>query len=190
MRPLRIVLIATLLAVPTVSQAGGAFLFKGGVLRINDDSQVVGPSLRDVDQDSYSTLALNIEARKKNGVAFGAELITFRNDFTPPVAPQQGVVRTHVLQFVAKKYFNPGGVFYPYLGAGVGASHIDADYSSAGGSYQNDEFVLALQAVLGFELRFDNLSFVLEAKHLYFDVGRNEFDPTGTGVFAGFGFNW
>ena len=191
MHPLRYVLTATLFIAPAVSEAGGAFLFKGGVLRLADDSQVLGPTLRNIDQDSYSTLALNIEARKKNGVAFGAELITFRNDFTPPTAPQEGVARTRVLQFVGKKYFDPGGAFHPYLGAGVGASHIEVDYNSAGGSSQSDDFVLALQAVLGFELRFDNLSFVLEAKHLYFDVGGgNDYDPTGTGVFAGFGFNW
>jgi hypothetical protein len=40
------------------------------------------------------------------------------------------------------------------------------------------------------ELRFDNLSFMLEAKHIYFNVDSNQYDPTATGVLAGMGFNW
>ncbi|MCK7579438.1 MAG: hypothetical protein MZV65_29415 [Chromatiales bacterium] len=49
-----------------------------------------------------------------------------------------------------------------------------------------------LSAVIGVELRFDNLAFTLEAKHLYHDIesGGNEYDPTATGVFAGVGFTW
>lgn len=46
--------------------------------------------------------------------------------------------------------------------------------------------------MLGVELRFDNLSLLVEAKTLYLDNASNdvEYDPTASGVFVGAGFNW
>lgn len=192
MRPIRVFLTAALVALPAVTEAGGAFLFKGGLLRLADDSQTLDLTARNLDEQSMGTLALNLEARKKNGVAFGAEFITYRNEFTPPNAPGPGEARTRVLQFVGKKYFSPSDVFHPYFGAGIGIGNTEVTFTSGGSSFSDEEFTLALQVVAGFELRFDNLSFVLEAKHLYHDIegGGNEYDPTATGAFAGLGFNW
>jgi hypothetical protein len=192
MHSIRIALTAALLALPAVTEAGGIFLFKGGALRLADDSQTLDLAPRNLDEESMGTLALSIEARKKNGVAFGAEFVTYRNEFTPPTAPGPGEARTRVLQFVGKKYFSPTDVFHPYFGAGIGVGNTEVTFTSGGVSFSDEEFTLALQAVVGFELRFDNLSFVLEAKHLYHDIegGGNEFDPTSTGAFVGLGFNW
>jgi opacity protein-like surface antigen len=188
MRPFRLLLASLLIASPTLTEAGGAFLFKAGTVRLNDTSQLLDSAPRDLDDVSYSTLTLNLEARRKSGVAFGAEFITYRHDFTPPTSPEPGVARTRTLQFVGKKYFKVGGPLHPYLGAGIGGGHTEVTYPG----FTDDEFTLVLQAVLGLEMRFENLSFVVEAKHLYHDIegGGNEYDPSGTGFFAGMGFNW
>jgi opacity protein-like surface antigen len=181
---------AALCMLSGTAAADGAFFIKGGVMRLQDDGQVINLTPRSLDDTSYSTLAFNWEVRKRNGVALGMEFLTYRNEFTPPAA-QPGEAKTIALQFVGKKYFIDGGAFHPYVGGGIGAGRTNVSYNN-GTSYSDEEFTLALQFLLGFELRFDNLSFVLEGKHLYHDIegGGNEYNPTATGVFAGMGLNW
>ncbi len=172
---------------PATAAAGGAIFLKGGAMRLQDDGQMLDLAQRSLDEISQSTLAFSWEARKKNGVALGMEFLTYRNEFTPPAA-QPGEAKTIALQFVGKKYFIDGGVFHPYVGAGVGVGRTNVSYAG----FSDEEYTLAIQILLGFELRFDNLSFILEGKHLYHDIesGGNEYDPTATGVFAGMGINW
>ena len=174
----------------SAAAAGGAIFIKGGVMRLQDDGQVIDLTSRSLDDTSYSTLAFNWEVRKRNGVALGMEFLTYRNEFTVTAA-QPGEAKTIALQFVGKKYFIDGGAFHPYVGGGIGVGRTNVSYNN-GTSYSDEEFTLALQFLLGFELRFDNLSFVLEGKHLYHDIegGGNEYNPTATGVFAGMGLNW
>jgi opacity protein-like surface antigen len=181
-----------LLALPSLSAADGAFLFKAGSMRVTDSSQNFEGQVRALDEDSSGTLALNIEARKPSGVAFGAEFLTYRNDFTPPTG-EPGEAKTWAIMFVGKKYFVSGGPFHPFFGAGIGGARVNYSFRDPfSGDISDDEFNLALQAVAGFEFRFDGIAFSLEAKHVYHDVesGGNEYDPTATGVFAGFGFTW
>jgi outer membrane protein W len=181
-----LLLSAALVMLPGTAAAGGAFFIKGGAMRLQDDTQMIDLQQRSLDDTSYSTLAFSWEVRKRNGVALGMEFLTYRNEFTPPAA-QPGEAKAIALQFVGKKYFIDSGVFHPYVGGGIGAGRTNVSY----GSYSDEEFALVLQVLLGFELRFDNLSFVLEGKHLYHDIegGGNEYNPTATGVFAGMGIN-
>jgi len=182
-----LLLSAALVMIPGTAAAGGALFIKGGAMRLQDDSQMINLAPRNLDETSYSTLAFSWEVRQKSGVALGMEFLTYRNEFTPPAA-EPGEAKTIALQFVGKKYFIDGGVFHPYVGGGVGVGRTNVSY----GAFSDEEFTLAIQVLLGFELRFDNLSFVLEGKHLYHDIesGGNEYDPTATGVFAGMGINW
>jgi len=186
-----LLLSAALVTLPGTAGADGAFFIKGGVLRLQDDGQVIDSQQRNLDDTSYSTLAFNWEVRKRGGVALGMEFLTYRNEFTPPAA-QPGEAKTVALQFVGKKYFIDGGVFHPYVGGGIGGGRTNVTYSSGGTEFSDEEYTLALQVLLGIEFRFDNLSFVLEGKHLYHDIegGGNEYDPTATGIFAGMGLNW
>lgn len=176
---------------PALAQAGGAFLVKGGTMRLSDDRQMLDLANRDLEENSNGTIAFNIEARKRNGVALGFEYINYRHDFTSPVG-ESGEARTQTAQFLGKKYFIQGGPVHPYLGVGIGAGKTNVDYTGGGGAFTDQEFTLALQALLGMELRFDNLSFLAEVKHMYHDIegGGNEYDPTATGLFVGMGFNW
>ena len=189
---LGLIISGVLAVVPAVAHAGGAFLVKGGTMRLTDDRQVIDFVNRDLEESSNGTLAFNIEARKRNGVALGFEYLTYRHDFTSSAA-ESGEAKTQVAQFLGKKYFIHGGPVHPYVGVGIGAGKTNVSYSpTAGASYSDEEFTLALQALLGLELRFDNISFVAEVKHLYHDIegGGNEYDPTATGLFVGMGFNW
>jgi hypothetical protein len=186
-----LLLSAALVILPGTAAAGGALFIKGGAFRLQDDGQMIDLQQRNLDDTSHSTLAFSWEVRKKSGVALGMEFLSYRNDFTPPAA-LPGEAKTVALQFVGKKYFIDGGVFHPYVGGGIGAGRTNVSYNNLGVEFSDEEYTLAMQFLLGFELRFDNLSFVLEGKHLYHDIesGGNEYDPTATGIFAGMGINW
>lgn len=185
------ILIPLLVMLPPLSQAGGAFLVKGGTMRLSDDRQTLDLVSREFEENSNGTIAFNIEARKRSGVALGFEYINYRHDFTSSLG-ESGEARTQTAQFLGKKYFIQGGPLHPYLGVGIGAGKTNVDYSTPARTYTDQEFTLALQALLGLELRVDNLSFVAEVKHMYHDIesGGNEYDPTATGLFVGMGFNW
>jgi opacity protein-like surface antigen len=184
-----LLLSAAFCMLPGTATAGGAFYIKGGAMRLQDDGQMIDSQQRTFDDTSYKSIGIGWEARKKNGLAFCIEYLNYRNEFTPPA---DGEAKTHVLQFGAKKYFFDSGVFHPYVGAGVGPGRTNVSYTSSGVSITEEDFAIVLHAALGMELRFDNLSFMLEAKHLYFDVegGGNQYDPTATGLLVGMGFNW
>jgi hypothetical protein len=182
-----------LIFLPGIATAGGVVYLKSGVMSLQDDGQVVGENvLRNLDDTSHTTFGIGWEVRKKNGLAFSIEYLDYRNEFTPPAAPYAGKARAHTLQFGARKYFIDGGIFHPYVGAGLGLGYTTFAYVSGSRTITDQDAEIALHAVLGLELRVDNISFMLEAKHLYFDVDKNnnQYDPTATGVLLGVGFNW
>lgn len=183
---------AALPMLPGTAAAGGAVFIKGGVMRLQDDTQIIDTLLRNLDDTSYKTIGIGWEARKQRGLAFSIEYLNYRNEFTPPASPSPGEARAHVLQFGAKKYFIDSGAFHPYFGAGVGIGRTNISYPSGGQSITEEDIAVVLHAALGMELRVDNLSFTLEAKHIYFDLesSTNQYDPTATGVLLGVGFSW
>jgi len=181
---------ATMILLPGTAAAGGAFYIKSGVLQLQDTGQVIDSLPRNLDEASNKTIGIGWEVRKKNGLAFNIEYLNYRNEFTPPTSPSTGEARADVLQFSGKKYFIDDGVFHPYIGAGIGPGITKISYTSGGISITEEDYAIVLHAAFGIELRFNNLSFFLEAKHIYFNVDSSQYDPTSTGVLAGMGFNW
>ena len=92
-----------------------------------------------------------------------------------------------------KKYFFDSGNFHPYVGGGIGIGLTDISNNRNGGSINRLNTPLFLHAVLGIELRVNNLSIMLETRHLEFNRDNSfdvEYDPTANGVLLGVGFNW
>ena len=187
-RGLRLPVLGLCALLPSMAHAGGAVLIKGGVLRLTDETQTVDFVPLNFDDQSQRGFAFNVEGRKRNGVALGAEYVSYHHEFTTP-STQTGTAETKVVNFLAKKYFIENGPVHPYLGMGIGVGHT---YLHSASIVSDTEFTFSLQALLGLELRFDSLSFLAEVKHLYHDIesGGNEYNPTATGVFIGMGFNW
>jgi opacity protein-like surface antigen len=179
------------LALPLPSLADGAFLLKLGRMQLRDANQMLGFANRDFDASSYDTFAMLVEHRlRKSGIGLGFEYVIYRNDYTPPAAPS-GTAETRAMLFAARKYFAPGGNVHPYIGLGVGFGNTTVEHGGLT-PYSDEEFTTVFQGVAGVEFRAENFSMMLEVRHLYHDKeqGIDEYDPSATGVFLGFGFNW
>lgn len=193
MKSSRAVLALTLLmsVLPVAAEAAGAFMFKLGSMQLRDDSQILGLQERTLDSGSQTAYGALLEHRfRKGGVGLGVEYAFYRHEYSPPASPA-GTAETRAIMVSARKYFiNEGGV-HPFIGFGVGIGRTNVDHGTPV-PYNDEELTTPFQVVAGVEFRTDNLSFLVEAKHIYHDIesGGNEYNPTATGIFAGFGFNW
>ena len=193
-------LLAVAIALPSsaVFAAGGAIFVKGGRMLLQDDSQLFDtpthvPVSVGLNNNSYRAIDVSWEIRFGRGWAVGTEYLGYDHRFTPIATPAaRGVALTDAFMVTAKKYFLARGMFHPYLGAGIGLGLTDISNHRNGGTIDDTNVSALVHAMLGVELRIDNLSFLLEAKTLYFDNSTNdvEYDPTASGVFLGAGFNW
>ena len=173
------------LALPVLARAETGITIKGGAVHLWDNTQNVDGTSRDFDATSNSTYAIGWEHRRRNGAAFGMEYLSYHNDFTPPASPDTGLARTHVLQFVARKYFDRAPVVHPFIGMGIGTSQTTVSYDTPT-SYTKYDWNLALQLNGGVEFRIDNnFAFSAEVKGLYVDVDSNHYNPSSTGLFLG-----
>jgi opacity protein-like surface antigen len=172
------------------AQAGGAFYLRGGSVHLNDDTQTIDGQSRDLDAWSHSTYSVSVEARRRSGLAFGFEYLSYRQDFSPPQTAK-GEVRARLAQFIIKKYFGEHDI-HPFLGLGIGGGNAEWEYTSGGFTNSDTTFSLALQLNAGVEFRVENVGFLLEAKQLMHDIESTggDYNATGTGLFAGFGFTW
>jgi hypothetical protein len=170
------------LAAPGVASAEeSALMVKVGRLNVSHETQDIDGANRTLD-NSTNTYALAWEARANDGVAFGAEFMTYRNDWHGPGA-QQGDVRTRALLFTMKKYMSPAGNMYPYAGAGVGLAH-----GVVGGLNFDPALGLALQLDGGVEFRWESVGFYTELKGLYASPGSiwgSSVDTSSVGLFGG-----
>ncbi|MHB8454364.1 MAG: hypothetical protein ACYDDO_06625 [Acidiferrobacterales bacterium] len=170
------------------AHAGGAFTIKGGTMRLWNNDQDINGSPRTLDTSSDSAYGFSFETRKRNDIGLGIEYLNYRNHFTPPSSPEPGLARTQTLQFVARKYFDPSVLLHPFFGFGVGIGQTTVSYDTSTNSYKHNDANLALQAMAGLELRFDNnFGVSAELKGLYHDAGGtgNSYDASATGVFIG-----
>ena len=197
--------LATLAGPPGAAAAGGivdggAIYIKGGAMRLQHDTQVFDETplatLITVNLEDTSSRTINVgwEIRFRHGWAVGTEYLGYRHQFTPPASPTaQGFATTKALMVSGRKYFFDSGNFRPYVGGGIGIGETDINNKRNAGTVDLSDISLFLHVVLGIEARFNNMSIMLEARHLAsgrdnsFDV---EYDPSATGVLLGMGFNW
>lgn len=192
-------MLAVTIALPSsVLAAGGALFIKGGSMFLQDDTQLFDTPSRvpvnvNLNNTSYRAIDFSWEIRFGRGWAIGTEYLAYDHRFTPTANPaQRGIALTDAFMVSAKKYFLSSGNFHPYLGTGFGLGITNISNNRDGGTIDDTNFAAFFHAMLGVELRVDNLSFLLEAKTLFFDNSTNdvEYDPTASGIFLGAGFNW
>jgi hypothetical protein len=193
----RIVLAVTLLMsfLPVAAYAGGAMIFKLGAMQLQDDSQFFGGLPRTLDSGSNMAYGILLEHRfQKSGIGVGVEYTFYRHAYTPPASPD-GTAEARAIMISVRKYFLKEGIVHPFIGLGVGVGQTNVNHSTPI-PFSDKEVTTPFQAVVGVEFRSDNLSFLIEAKHIHHDVNNSEnqtnpeYDPSATGIFAGFGFNW
>ena len=161
--------------------SGVTLIAKVGNFQLASDSQAILGFTRSF---SAASMAYGLEGewRLENGFAFGMELFGHTQDYTTAGVPSGDLAVTNVF-FNAKKYFRPGAIVQPYVGAGIGAastSFSGAITGSAGG--------FALQGMTGIAFRWRQFGIYTEFKYERAEVedaAGETVDASGTGLFAG-----
>lgn len=140
-----------------------AMVFRGGGYQLTELSQIIGlGGTFAFEEDSTSVGGLDLEWRDANGFTPGLEVFTFSNRVASIPALGLNDMQVVVVSGTLKKYFNVGGVVYPYIGGGIGvalASFTGADLNgeTVGGAYQG---------MVGLELRFGHIGLHGQYKYL------------------------
>jgi len=168
--------------VPTDRGTSGiTFIAKAGSFQLASDSQTILGASRSFSAASTAS-GLEGEWRLENGFAFGMELFGHTQDYSTAGVPSGDVSVTNV--FVnAKKYFRPGAIVQPYLGAGIGAAS-----SSFSGAITGSAGGFALQGMTGIAFRWQHFGIYTELKYTRAEVedsAGQAVDVSGTGLFAG-----
>jgi opacity protein-like surface antigen len=162
-----------------------ALIAKAGAFKLGYDYNVIAGLASTYDDTSKSVFGLEAEFRNKSGLAIGGEVFSYTNDFvttgTLPDAKQQVVA----LMANAKYYFSASSVFYPFVGAGVGAAFTD--YS---GGITGSTTSFAYQGMAGLEMRFKPIGVYLEYKYLGSKWGDADVKIGGNGFFGGISYTF
>lgn len=192
-----VLLFLTALAVPAdAATTGGAVFIKSGAIRLTHDEQVFPtstyiPATVDLDITSFRTIGIGWEVRLPRGWAVGVEYLRYEHKFAPLASPvASGKAKTTVAMVTPKKYFLNSGIFHPYVGAGIGLGDTEYSNERSGGQIDYYHFGLVFHALLGVELRVDNMSIMLEAKSMSFPARNLGYDASATGVLFGMGYHW
>ncbi|HJX18629.1 MAG TPA: hypothetical protein VJ437_10590 [Acidiferrobacterales bacterium] len=161
--------------------SGVTLIAKVGSFRLASDTQSILGVSRNF---SAANMAYGLEGewRLENGFAFGLELFGHTQDYTTGGVASGDMAVTNV--FVnAKKYFRPGAIVQPYLGAGFGTAS-----SSFSGAITGDAGGFALQGMTGVAFRWRHFGIYTELKYERAEVedaAGEAVDVSGTGLFAG-----
>lgn len=171
-----------------VGKQGLALILKTGSITLSSRSQSLQTSTGTVptefDSKASSPLGLEGEWRINDGFALGVEYIHYSNKLTASGTGLTSSMDVTGVLFNGKKYFAPGGIYYPYLGAGIGAA--SANFSGSAISGNTADF--AIQAMGGLEIRWDQFGVYTEYKMFSAktkDSAGNKVNAGSRGVFVG-----
>lgn len=177
------VLLAT--QAPAVAEVYGPYISGGALGQIVTDRDLSGAAVGDLDMNVGAGVTSALGYQFRNGMRLEAEIAYRRNDAEDfNGANVNGSLSTlGGLMNVVWEYDNPSGI-YPYVGAGAGMAHVQAnDFNFGGGQTLDDgssEF--AWQGLAGVAFAVDpNLSLI--AEYRYFRTGESDFtDSNGANI--------
>jgi len=166
-----------------------AVIVKTGSVSLTNRNQSIqttsGASVpTEFDSKASGPFGLEGEWRLDDGYALGVEYLRYSNDLTASGSGSTSTMDVTGLMFNGKKYFAPGGIYHPYLGAGVGAARANFSGAALSGDTSN----YALQAMGGLEMRWERFGVYTELKVFSAktkDDAGNTIDASSRGVFVG-----
>jgi len=162
--------------------AQDALILSVGAMNLAHDHQAIAGSQDVLNAAGHGAYAVAWEQRHYNGIAYGAEYLTFDN--TVGNLTQQGRVSSRLLLLTLKKYHRPWAHVYPYVGAGAGLA--DTSISAVNG---HTGVGPAFEIDGGVEFEWaHSLGFYTELRGLYVPSGTiygTRVNVSGIGLYAG-----
>lgn len=166
-----------------------ALIAKLGTFKMASASQTVGAAASTFDASSSPVAGIELEMRRRGGLALGGEIFYYKNDLTntDPTSSARGLTAQQtvtVFTLNGKYYLHVNDWLYPY--AGVGLGFANATY---GGNLSGSGSGLAYQGIAGVDFRFGDVGFYLQYKYLGATTGSGEkVKIGGSGILVGASF--
>jgi hypothetical protein len=170
----------------TAGASGVTLIFKVGSFQLASSTQTIVFLNRNF---SSANLAYGLEGewRQESGLAFGLELFGHTQDYTTTASVESGDVGVNSAFINVKKYFRPGAIVQPYIGAGIGGASTNFSAGSGGG-ITGSASGFAVQGMTGIAFRWQHVGIYTELKYERAeieDAAGQGVDASGTGLFAG-----
>ena len=180
-------------AAPSAARSGFSLILKGGSISLGKSTQNIEAT--DVSgfpvtfQTSFSQSApvfgLEGEWYTESGWAFGGEVTSHSHDYTtvPTGVLGQGKMQTVAVVFNAKKYFRPGSLVQPFVGAGLGLATV-----SLSGQLDGNTAGFAAQALGGVAFRWEHVGLYTELRYQFVETA--DVSASGPAFLAGVGVHF
>jgi len=154
-----------------VARSGFSLILKGGSFSLGSTSQdidatdaVTGGTITFTTRLSQTASVYGLEGEwvDESGWAFGGEVLVHNHDYTtvPVGVLGQGEMQVVTAVFTTKKYFRPGALVQPFLGAGLGLASVNMS-----GQLEGSGAGFAAQAVGGLAFRWTHVGLYTEARY-------------------------
>lgn len=180
-------------AAPTAARNSFNLILKGGSFSLGSAGQNIDAAdafggtttFRTDFTQSGAVFGIEAEWYDKGGWAFGGEVNVHAHDYTtlPVGVLGQGEMQVVTVLFNAKKYFRPGSVFQPFLGAGLGLASV-----SMSGQLEGTTSGVAAQAMGGLAFRWQYVGLYTELKYQLATTA--DVDVSGAAFLAGLGVHF
>lgn len=174
---------------PAAARSAFSLIFKGGSFSLASTSQDIEADAGGIPvifQTSFSQSApvfgLEAEWVGTSGWSFGGEVMVRSHEYTtvPSVPLGQGDMQVVTVVVTTKKYFRPGSVVQPFLGAGLGLASVGMS-----GQLEGNATGIAAQAVGGLAFRWTHFGLYAEARYQLATTA--DVDASGAAFLAGMG---
>jgi opacity protein-like surface antigen len=163
-----------------------ALIAKVGTFKMASASQTVGGLPSTYDTSSSPVAGIEVETRRKDGLALGGEVFYYKNDLAANCTTCKGQQTVSAFMLNGKYYFHVEPWLYPYAGVGLGFAN-----SSYGGNLSGHASGLAYQGIAGVDFRFGDVGLYLQYKILGSttkDGAGEKVKVGGSGILVGVSF--